>query len=316
MPPPPASNYTHKHEHKHTVPNNKKRAVFVASGRGKRPVAVRRQSSQSSTDSSARGADQQLQSSAERTPPQFGEQARMRANQRVQPPSHDNSSSSSSQASRRRPVSKLNEAKQHSSRRQGALDQSMLGEETSNQAGPSSKPQDSTSGHEQSEELTSEELDEIEVQRLLLAQANTRVQQRPQDTSHDLSVSPTSQVAQPSSSSGQYAPTTERSNGQYPSAQPQITSEGVNASTLPTRIAGSVHQTGISTSQTEGFDIGKGREPQSDLFAKRPVQPSTSVPDSGPLSRSKSQLTLLLERDRENNKKSNSSIDLKGKRKS
>jgi hypothetical protein len=60
---------------------------------------------------------------------------------------------------------------------------------------------------------------------------------------------------------------------------------------------------------------------QNGLFSKRPVQSvtSASIPESfGGLSRTKSQLTLLLEKDKaatEKNQRSSSSIDLKGKRK-
>jgi hypothetical protein len=55
-------------------------------------------------------------------------------------------------------------------------------------------------------------------------------------------------------------------------------------------------------------DKGKGRDaedsPNAGMFAKRPIQPAlpAEVPDStGSLTRSKSQLTLLLERDKARN---------------
>lgn len=65
-----------------------------------------------------------------------------------------------------------------------------------------------------------------------------------------------------------------------------------------------------SSSSSRGKEKGKGKEPQGSLFVKRPVQSVTAataiseslrpqtMPNSSAMSRSKSQLTLLLENDR------------------
>lgn len=308
QPPSPVAQDT-KLEKKTPILSGKKRAVFVASGRGKRPVAVRRQSSQSSTDSAARSIEAQLQSSADRTPPQFNDLAR--GKQRAPISSQDNSSSSSGVVERRARSGKKLELK-HSSPRRPVLGNRKTSRDDASEAGPSGQARSSSKPLAAPEELTPEEIDELELQRQLLAEANARVKQ-PQQSFLEGNLALTENEHQASLrniSDGAAQSLLQRYSAV---SSPEVsTTESRDANDKAINIS-----RGDENQKLEASD----RPSQNGLFSKRPVQSltSTSIPESlGGLSRTKSQLTLLLEKDKattERNQRSSSSIDLKGKRK-
>lgn len=163
------------------------------------------------------------------------------------------------------------------------------------------------------EALTPEELDELEIQRLLLAEANARVEKQ---SKHDL------QATLPSANKA--GPIRKGSNGMLDPAGAGRLAQTRNKSApsfAPTFVDASGQLELGDKSVVRKQDRGRGRDlndytPRDDMFSKRSVQPitSTSVPDSsGSMSRSKSQLTLLLEKDRA--KSIDNSSDKKGKRK-
>lgn len=162
------------------------------------------------------------------------------------------------------------------------------------------------------EDLTAEELEETEVQRTLLEEANARVKKE-------------SRTANPLPATSEGFRVLHRSL--QPQSDGKVQQKGLDsvqlldhetkgtASLAPTLTAATGHVNlgdvgaAVAGTQSSGStskkNKGKGREsediPRDDMFAKRPVQPvqSAAVPDStGSLTRSKSQLTLLLERDR------------------
>jgi hypothetical protein len=162
------------------------------------------------------------------------------------------------------------------------------------------------------EELTPEELEELEMQRTLLEEANTRKKSRSNPQVVPPTTSESFQVLHSSPRS--------RSDGSHGSdaiGAMRLLSHDVKstASLAPTLTAATGQlnlgeedllelQQPVSDSSPV-VDKGKGRDPEevrhTDMFAKRPVPPvqvATGPDPSAPLSRSKSQLTLLLERDR------------------
>jgi hypothetical protein len=163
------------------------------------------------------------------------------------------------------------------------------------------------------EDLTTEELEEIEVQRTLLAEAGAGVKK------------------EPGMAAGPLPPTIDGFRVLHRALRPQsegrVEQKGLGAvelldhetkgtvSLAPTLTdaTGQVNLGGIGVSHIAAKtsnsaskkDKGKERDaegiPSARMFAKRPIQPPLppEVPDStGFLLRSKSQLTLLLERDR------------------
>jgi hypothetical protein len=150
--------------------------------------------------------------------------------------------------------------------------------------------------------VTKEELNELELQRTLLEEANARVKKDPRTTNDDLRVPQTSLRTTDGSQDqdlGAMGLLPQHDTKSTASAAPTLTDAtgqldlgDTTSSSLP-QVTGSM-----------GKSKGKGREPdevqQTEMFAKRPVPP---VSETAPiaersLARSKSQLTLLLERDR------------------
>ncbi|KUJ09854.1 uncharacterized protein LY89DRAFT_278679 [Mollisia scopiformis] len=304
--------------------------TFLASTKKKRPVIVRRQSSQtsqSSADIAAASAGRAsesgqsssaIQSSSERTPPTFTQQARGQAQSKFQ----ENFSSSlqrsgGSTQSTKKQTSRSTDIKRAPQRGKGTevhTETDLAGD-----PGPSKQLQRIENLQEHVDELSAEELEELELQRMLLEQANARVRKQSQTTqatqtpslsesAHEgLRIVHNSLRSRPSASHGTEGPSAmgllQHDAKGATSAAPTLTDASGHVN------LGSVgHQQGRSldsnVSRTAGK--GKGRDPdevqRNSMFAKRPVQPVQlpSSPDtSGPLSRSKSQLTLLLEKDRE-----------------
>jgi hypothetical protein len=296
--------------------------AFVASKK-KRPVIVRRQSSQTSQSSpdaaaaAARAAESKqsssaIQSSSERTPPSFAEQARGKAQSKFQEnfsPTLRGSGGSTqtfkSQVSRsadpRRPSQRSS-----ASKNAGTSSDTVL----SGDPGPSSQLRRMENLQGDVDELTTEELEELDLQSTLLEEANARVRKQSQATqtpslsesaSEGLRIIHSSLRPRSNSPQGTVGLLHHETKGNT-SAAPTFTdaSGQVNLGSL------GHHESPITDAGSRRADKGKGRDPEevqrASMFAKRPVQPvqvAASPVATGPLSRSKSQLTLLLEKDRE-----------------
>ena len=289
------------------------------------------QTSQSSTDSPAKADTTQsaapLQSSSDRTPPTFPEPSQGKGKQRAQSKFQENFSPSSERSRTQSPKSRSGKSPRKSTsgsrRASGEVSEKGLQEAASTDGpGPSiSKLGPVENNQGPPPELTEEDIEELEVQRLLLEEANARVQKKyPASSQHDPSQQnegdQTSRTAFESRSDGQHDPAALAVLRGLPkeaktcaSAAPTLTDAtgqldlGKAATSVPKNTFGSTNQ----------LDEGKGRDPEdiqpAGMFAKRPVQSvaTASVPDSmGSLARSKSQLTMLLERDRANSKEKKS----------
>jgi hypothetical protein len=333
QPPSPVSQDAKTDEKASSGHSSKKKGGFVAhtAAKKKRPIVMRRQSSQtsqtsqSSTDSPAKADTAQsaapLQSSSDRTPPTFPEPSRGKGKQRAQAKSQENFSPSPERSRTQSPRTRSGKSSQKSTsgsrRASDEVSEKRLQEPAStDDPGPYiSKLRPVENNRNSPPELTEEELEELEVQKLLLEEANARVQKKYPASSQDVPSQQnegvqTSRTAFRSRSDGQHNPAAlavlrglpkETKSGA--SAAPTLTDAtgqldlGKAAAAVPKNTFGS----------TNKLDKGKGRDPEdiqpAGMFAKRPVQSvaTASVPDSiSSLARSKSQLTLLLERDRAN----------------
>lgn len=332
-PPSPMDLHDPQAEKKPSIVAGKKKAGFVASTKKRRPVIVKRQSSQSSADSAARNAESAqcstIQSSAETTPPTFTAQSRARPQSRFQENFSPSSgqSLSNAQSPKRRVVPRTNSSKHVSPRKPVSGSRKVKApSDGADQTAVAGSPGPSTTqrraeNHMETvadpETLTEEDLHELELQRILLEEANARVERQNQraaqlleqaqaeaavakqvrQTSHGSSTALnllSHDSKSKSTSTVGITPTLAASSGQLGLGDLRdYTSEGLHMS---------------SRSASMGrLDKGKGRDPEelrrTAMFAKRPVQPveaiATASPDtSSTLSRSKSQLTLLLEKDR------------------
>lgn len=160
-----------------------------------------------------------------------------------------------------------------------------------------------------SEELTSEELEELEMQRILLAEANARMQEGPPPEADSVKGNLRSNARQ-----SQRLQTQNRSasEGNLSLGANRYLSHGNKSATILaptlTDATGEMELGGDATiepTRATSRRTGKGKgkdldQHTTDLFAKIPVQPSTGAVVDTPssLARSKSQLTLLLEKDR------------------
>ncbi|KAK0105125.1 hypothetical protein ONS95_004513 [Cadophora gregata] len=297
---------------------NRKKPGFAASTKKKRPVIVRRQSSQtsqSSADVATREAEAAQATSGTRSPldgPPARTQSKFQENFT---PSPDRSASS--QLAKK----KLTDTKRSSPRKSAGVKVRASSSERglSGQPGPSSKLQrvENLQEEEEKEELAPEESEALELQRIMLAEANARLQrkvkgtidrtsdpepERPQTT---LLKSPRSKSAGTPESSGSdamrlvqhdskgvpsLAPTLADATGQV-----QLGEFGPNPPRSPSRTSPS------STRESKGKSRATEQAEQGDMFAKRPVQPVKAAPVADTLTRSKSQLTLLLKQDKEKN---------------
>lgn len=164
--------------------------------------------------------------------------------------------------------------------------------------------------HPTTADVASEQLDQLEMQRLLLAESNARALGNRRSLSH----------ANITSAPRQH--TTETRKSSDGAARP-LQMHSKSAVSLAPNFATAIGHNSEEGSPPSPRSVGKGKgrattsRPHDDIFNKIPVQPisPTSVPHSfGGLSRSKSQLTLLLEMDRaKTNDKLSSSNEVKGK---
>lgn len=314
----------------------KKGGVVVNSRKKQRPVIVRRQNSHSSTEQVPSIAT--VQSSAE-TPPNFSEQSRNPPRSKFQEnfsPSPDRSITTKSP--KRRNNLRVSDSKRTSPRKTGTSREGKtapsdeVGEDVvaAGDPGPSQLRRIENRQAEvvAPEDPTAEELEEIEVQKTLLAEANARVKIEPPTPQSPMR--PTKdgfQVLHRSLRSKSDSKADEEAMGALRLLDHETKGTASLAPTL-TDVKGQVNLGNVGTmdSPTSGSfprgDKGKGRDLDdargTDLFAKRPVQPIQPpvIPDAtGSLTRSKSQLTLLLERDRARSGDHNSEDDRRGRKK-
>lgn len=171
-------------------------------------------------------------------------------------------------------------------------------------AGPSNRLRPAEYKQDEVEDLTSSELEQLEIQRTLLEQANSSTEKPPRSPSNDQAQLQQKPVKSKSDNDRSRdtgglrmlphnskcptsaAPTLTTANGQLDLKDPTVNKSGPNS---------------VSTSSSI-IDKGKGRgsDDTQRTFTKRPVQPIAQAESepTGSLSRSKSQLTLLLEKDR------------------
>ncbi|KAG4427358.1 hypothetical protein IFR05_017159 [Cadophora sp. M221] len=303
-----------KSDKKTTGTAARKKTGFSASTKKKRPVIVKRQSSQasqSSADAAAKEAEAAQATSGSRSSldgPPARTQSRFQENFT---PSPDRSASS--QMSKKR-ISDTKRSPRKLSGGKGRTTSSKLCEEeaSSGDPGPSThlRRVENLPEQDEGEELTPEVLEELEMQRIILAQANARLQRNskgasdPETERHTLPKSPRSKSGGNIESSGvdamrlvqhdpkgapSLAPTLTDATGQV-----DLRGAGIDLPRSPSKSVS-------SPKETEGKGKGRITEESApvDLFAKRPVQPVKPAPIVDPLSRSKSQLTLLLKQDKE-----------------
>ncbi|TVY30169.1 hypothetical protein LHYA1_G001063 [Lachnellula hyalina] len=293
------------------LPGLKKATSFVASSaaKKKRPVVVRRQSSQNSQSSTdAPQLSGSTQPPSQRTAPTTSEQAQARSKHSVPSKfqenfSPSNRSSASSSTQKHRVASKTSDSKRNLSHKTSAEKCLKLKKQEA-EAGPSNRLRPVEHKQDEVEELTSSELEQLEIQRTLLEQANSSTEKPPRSPSTDQALlqqkSTKSRsdddrsgdtgglrmLSHNSKTTTSAAPTLTTANGQLDLKDPTMDKSGPNS---------------VSTS-SPSIDKGKGRDPDDTRrsFTKRLVQPATQPKSEpmGPLSRSKSQLTLLLEKDR------------------
>ncbi|KAE8442605.1 hypothetical protein EG329_003028 [Mollisiaceae sp. DMI_Dod_QoI] len=330
QPPSPSTESQNPQADKKTTAVQTKK-TFVASTKKKRPVIVRRQSSQTSQSSAeiaaataAKASDSgqsssAIQSSSERTPPTFQEQSRGKGQSKFQEnfsPSLERPSGSAQSLKKR--ISRSADDKRHSQRRPASKSADTPSEAAlSGDPGPSKQLRRIENLQQNVDELSAKELEELELQKMLLEEANARVRRQTQTRqatqTSDLPESTTEGFRILHDSLGSKSNTAQGTENAIRLLQHE---EKGTTSAAPTLADASGHVDLGSIGHSEGHsseasaskrvDKGKGRDPdelqQTTMFAKRPVQPvqAAATPDtSGPLSRSKSQLTLLLEKDRE-----------------
>ncbi|TVY58689.1 hypothetical protein LSUE1_G008776 [Lachnellula suecica] len=293
----------------------KKKSNFVASNssKKKRPVIVRRQSSQSSAElSRASGSTQSALQ--QNTSPTVTEQSQARGKQPVPSKFQENFSPSSPSPASTAPKkdraalksadSKRNSSRKSSSQRTQNFRSQALKQETV-EAGPSNTRRVDNDRIEV-EDLTA---DELELQQTLLEQANAS-RKPPQSTSQTqskfLSNDQASQQrnSQRSTSEGDRGAVDglnilHHDRKSSTSLAPTLTTATGNVSAVPT--ASSVPSSSTSKGKGKAKSVDSNDNARAGLFTKQPVQP-TPAGISGPaeslISRSKSQLTLLLEKDR------------------
>ena len=301
--PPSPDSQNSKPEKKATVAGGakKKGRIVTSTAAKKRPVITRRQSSQSSTDSTVRVEAQNVnQSSTERTPPTISETShgKGKAPSRLQ----ENFSPERLAAPSRRklPSSKSADPKRTSRRKPDPKDSGM---ERSPEMIAQGEPGPSSGLHSvENRKLPNEETSEgeLDLQRTILKEANARVKKSSTSSSQPV-------FNKNESFRGQQTSLATISDGTNDTDMSGIRLK--SAASLAPKLADATAQIGLSDSTTlppqgtgsQGRIKGDGRDPE-DMFAKRPVPSAlgnTASPSpDGPLSKSKSQLTLLLQKDR------------------
>jgi hypothetical protein len=297
--PPSPDSHSSKTDKKATGPGGakKKGRVVASTAAKKRPVMTRRQSSQSSTDSAKVEAHNANRSSAERTPPTFSEvfHSKERAPSRF----HENLSPDHlATPPRKRPSSKSADIKSTSPRKPDRKGSGESAPGTIAQGEVRPSPDLRSIDKKQISQEVSE--GELELQRTLLEEAHSR-------------------VTKSSRASSQQVP---NRNEDLRALQPGLTtsSDGAHdqdmsgirlksAASLAPTLADATGELGLGDFATplprvtgaQDRKKGKGRD-SDDMFAKRPVPPVSGVAAAptpeGALAKSKSQLTLLLQKDR------------------
>lgn len=296
-----------------------KKQGFVVStaSKKKRPTIVKRKSSQSSNDSISKTQETQSsvqQSTSEVTSPTFAGPSQPRSSQsRFQ----ENLSPSPEKSPRKRKATKTTDGKRPTTHKSPSSSQKeRLGRISNSETNLGGDPGRSTlrpverHGTLRAEDLTVEELEELEMQRILLAEANAKVQETTPATTHAV-INPSKHVGTVQAA---LMPSRSASEGNLSrGANLYLPHDSKTAASLAPTLAAATGELGIgedgssrSRRTTPNIGKGKGRDPDDlgtvDMFAKRPIQPVSGVPlaanTPGSLARSKSQLTLLLEKDR------------------
>lgn len=159
------------------------------------------------------------------------------------------------------------------------------------------------------EDLDTEEQEELEMQRILLAEANARMQEKPSTTRESIQ-----QNSRSSSQQKQILRSQNRSSSEgnlalganrylhHGNKSDTILAPTLTDATGEMELGDSSSDAALRTSPAR--NKGKGRDPNQHgepiSFTKRPVQPSPATSAGTPslLARSMSQLTLVLEKDR------------------
>lgn len=319
-----------------------KKHGFLAStaSKKKRPAIIRRKSSQSSGDSITKAAEDQSgarQSSSDRDSLTSGEPTLPRTKLNRQSKFQENLSPPRERSPRQRKTTKTTDGKRppilkpSSGMQRDQRGRASDLESTSNgDPGPSTLRSVQNKGTATTEEdLSAEELEELEMQRILLAEANARMQKTTPaathavlDSNRNAGSGKTWQAPNRSASDGhlnsgvsRYLPHEHKSVASLAPTLTEVTGElnlGDDESDVPRTV------TPMHTGK------GKGRDPEdvrsASMFAKRPVPSipkaiSAAPNTSSTLARSKSQLTLLLERDRARSGEHNPNEDPKKEKK-
>lgn len=308
---------------KASTTTGRKKGVFAASTKKKRPVIIRRQNSQSSSENreaNATNFSTAVQSSSERTPPTFPEQARRKTSSKFQEgfsPAADGATTRT-KSPKKKTSSRAVESRRIVPENIAPLQRTNVTppSETSGDPGPSTTIQQQDNVLGEVGGLTIADLDdpevqeELELQRTLLEEANTRANRRQTPVKAHAASQASSGINPPSS----LVPTSNKGHENQGMSATHILPHGakstVGLALNLSDVAGQLNLGGDVTGEetdagkSSKVEKGKGRDPEelarADMFAKKPVGAvvASSPAVNGPLSRSKSQLTLLLEKDR------------------
>ena len=315
MQPPSPDSQTSKTDKKANVAKKVGRVVPTAAKKT-RPVITKRQSSQSSTDSTTKVEAQNAnQSSAERTPPTFSEELRAKGKAPSRFQENFSPERLATQSPRKLLSSKPADPKRTSPRKQSRKGSSerregSTPEVTRGEPGPSSGLRSIGNPQIPGQDMTEADL---KPQRTLLEEANARGKKNTRMTPQ-----PTSKEAR---NDDLHAPKTSLCTTSDGAQDQDIGAVGLlphgakSTARVVSTLAAATGQldlgdtTGAPLPQVtgaKGENKGKGRNhkevERTEMFPKRPVPPISGTAATpvleGSLARSKSQLTLLLEKDR------------------
>ncbi|PVH76289.1 hypothetical protein DL98DRAFT_295136 [Cadophora sp. DSE1049] len=322
---------------KKTGTPGRKKTGFSASTKKKRPVIVRRQSSQtsqSSADAAAKEAEATQAAAGARSSldgPPAKTQSRFQENFT---PSPDRSAGSQLSKKKFADTKRSSPRKSSGGKARAASSKATQEVAPSGEPGPSVQPGPSSQlqrvenlqEEEEKEELTPEELEELELQRIILAEANARLQRNAKGTAERASGAEPErpQTRLPKSPRSKSAGTPElpgvdamrlvqHDSKGVPSLAPTLADAAgqVQLGELGTDAPRSPSKISPSTREPKGKGRATEESEQDDMFAKRPVQPVKPAPVADSLSRSKSQLTLLLKQDKEKNNRNEKEVKRK-----
>jgi hypothetical protein len=309
---PSPESQTVRAERKATGGVKKKSQNFVAStaGRKKRPVMMRRQSSQSSAESAAKAETSYSTDSYEKSP------TSSEAGHTKITTSKFQENFSPDQAPQ--PLKKQQSGKSQGSRpdlpRKQTRKRFELGQESAEEAAVSSGPSAGTllsteRDQPHIQDLTPERADGVKEQRSLLKGANTSVQNTPEKT--------TESSSRKDKNAEQNVQSNSNSQQSHDKGKPRyVPHDRKSSPSLAPTLTAAIGQTGLRDTagnvpleSSGSMEKGKGKANDSEevatssMFARRAVPPApgtstaASLPEN-PLAKSKSQLTLLLEKDR------------------